>query len=354
MIWLRKFFLLAIKHPTQWLVKTKCIPTNISKELGIDVNKPIIYLLRTESATDQVALSIATKQFDMPKPMQRVEIDGLTQQNCVFLEHPQTLVKKVNKTTDVLNTFANLFQKHRENPELDLQIVPVSIFWGRDPGKSKPGWTDLIADRASPSWLRKFFIVLFLGRDNFVVFSKAVSSRAMFDTHGTDDQLAQKLIRVARTHFHRRRQAFAGPRMIEKQQTFNGVLGSEAVKRAIVEEAKNKNLSQEAAKQQARKYIEEIAADYREGLIRLADRLLTKVWNKIYSGIKVSHADKVRELAENGHEIVYVPCHRSHMDYLLLTYAIYHEGLVTPHIAAGINLNFWPCLLYTSPSPRDS
>jgi glycerol-3-phosphate O-acyltransferase len=30
------------------------------------------------------------------------------------------------------------------------------------------------------------------------------------------------------------------------------------------------------------------------------------------------------------------------MDYLLLTYVIYHEGLVTPHIAAGINLNFWP------------
>jgi glycerol-3-phosphate O-acyltransferase len=30
------------------------------------------------------------------------------------------------------------------------------------------------------------------------------------------------------------------------------------------------------------------------------------------------------------------------MDYLLLTYVIYHQGLVTPHIAAGINLNFWP------------
>jgi glycerol-3-phosphate O-acyltransferase len=30
------------------------------------------------------------------------------------------------------------------------------------------------------------------------------------------------------------------------------------------------------------------------------------------------------------------------MDYLLLTYVIYHQGLVTPHIAAGINLNFRP------------
>ena len=43
-------------------------------------------------------------------------------------------------------------------------------------------------------------------------------------------------------------------------------------------------------------------------------------------------------LALEGHEIVYVPCHRSHIDYLLLSYVLYHQGLVPPHIAAGIQL----------------
>src|SRR5690606_1626426 len=33
------------------------------------------------------------------------------------------------------------------------------------------------------------------------------------------------------------------------------------------------------------------------------------------------------------------PCHRSHMDYLLLSYLLYERGIVPPHIAAGINLN---------------
>ena len=47
-------------------------------------------------------------------------------------------------------------------------------------------------------------------------------------------------------------------------------------------------------------------------------------------------------MALEGHEIVYIPCHRSHIDYLLLSYVLYHQGLVPPHIAAGINLNFWP------------
>jgi glycerol-3-phosphate O-acyltransferase len=40
------------------------------------------------------------------------------------------------------------------------------------------------------------------------------------------------------------------------------------------------------------------------------------------------------------HEIVYVPCHRSHFDYLLLSYIVYQEGLFLPHVAAGVNLNF--------------
>ncbi len=231
---------------------------------------------------------------------------------------------------------------HRENSELDIQIVPVSILWGRAPNKNTSGWSDVIANQMSPSWLRKFFIVLFLGRDNFVCYSKAVSSRKMVELKGSDEDIAHKLIRVAGTHFYRRHQTLTGPNILERHQLHNSVLGAKSIRKAIVEEARSKKLSHQQAKQQAKKYINEIAADYRPGLIRLAEKLLTKIWNKIYNGIEVRHADKVRALAQNGHEIIYVPCHRSHMDYLLLTYVIYHEGLVTPHIAAGINLNFPP------------
>ena len=34
-----------------------------------------------------------------------------------------------------------------------------------------------------------------------------------------------------------------------------------------------------------------------------------------------------------------MPCHRSHIDYLLVSYFVYHNGFVPPHIAAGVNLN---------------
>jgi glycerol-3-phosphate O-acyltransferase len=342
MFWLHKLLLAMVTIPVKWLVKVNSIPSDLEAELGIDKNRPIVYLLRTRSVTDQLALKISTLALGLPKPTLSMTVGDHRLPSCLFLQKPPSVLNRKTKDTLIQDDAAKLFSLHRENPDLDIQIVPVSILWGRAPDKNTSGWSDVIANQMSPSWLRKFFIVLFLGRDNFVCYSKAVSSRKMIELKGSDEDIAHKLIRVAGTHFYRRHQTLTGPNILERQQLYNSVLGAKSVRKAIVEEARDKKLSHQQAKQQAKKYVNEIAADYRPGLIRLAEKILTKIWNKIYNGIEVRHADKVRALAQNGHEIIYVPCHRSHMDYLLLTYVIYHEGLVTPHIAAGINLNFRP------------
>jgi glycerol-3-phosphate O-acyltransferase len=285
---------------------------------------------------------MSTVELGLPKPTLNITIADQSHPSSLFLQQPRSVFNHKTKRTSIQEDAAKLFNLHRENPDLDIQIVPVSILWGRAPDKNTSGWSDVIANQMSPSWLRKFFIVLFLGRDNFVCYSKAVSSRKMMELKGSDEDIAHKLIRVAGTHFYRRHQNLTGPNILERHQLYNSVLGAKSVRKAIVEEARSKKSSHQQAKQEAKKYVDEIAADYRPGLIRLGERILTRIWNKIYNGIEVRHADKVRALAQNGHEIIYVPCHRSHMDYLLLTYVIYHQGLVTPHIAAGINLNFRP------------
>jgi glycerol-3-phosphate O-acyltransferase len=123
---------------------------------------------------------------------------------------------------------------------------------------------------------------------------------------------------------------------------FNALLGSESLKKAIADEARRKNISLADAREEALKLLEEIAADYRESTLRVGERLLSWLWKKLYTGIKINNAELIRDLAQRGHEVVYLPCHRSHMDYLLLSYVIYQQGLAAPHIAAGINLNFWP------------
>ena len=82
----------------------------------------------------------------------------------------------------------------------------------------------------------------------------------------------------------------------------------------------------------------EIAADYSHPMVRSLSFMLTPVWNRIYRGVLVHHLEKFKQAAP-GFEVVYVPTHRSHMDYLLLSYLLYTHGVVPPHIFAGINLN---------------
>lgn len=62
----------------------------------------------------------------------------------------------------------------------------------------------------------------------------------------------------------------------------------------------------------------------------------------LYRQVNISGTETVRSLIKQGHEIIYIPCHRSHMDYLLLCSVFYNEGLMPPHVASGINLNFFP------------
>jgi glycerol-3-phosphate O-acyltransferase len=68
------------------------------------------------------------------------------------------------------------------------------------------------------------------------------------------------------------------------------------------------------------------------------ERLLRWLWNQIYDGVELNHIGQLHDVASSK-EVVYVPCHRSHLDYLLLAYVVYEEGLHVPHVAAGLNLN---------------
>jgi len=132
-----------------------------------------------------------------------------------------------------------------------------------------------------------------------------------------------------------------GPLISNRRQVITNIVVSDNVRRVIAREAQKKNISLTKATKRAEKYAKEIASAYSYKTMRILESSLTPFWNKIYDGVEVRNSERVRELAAS-HEIIYLPCHRSHIDYLLLSYTLYHEGLVPPHIAAGINLNFWP------------
>lgn len=43
--------------------------------------------------------------------------------------------------------------------------------------------------------------------------------------------------------------------------------------------------------------------------------------------------------SQRGLPMIYLPLHRSHLDYVLMTFIFWHYKIKTPYVAAGINLN---------------
>ena len=110
------------------------------------------------------------------------------------------------------------------------------------------------------------------------------------------------------------------------------------MRQAVRDEVRTKEVKRREALQTARGYAYEVAANYSHSFVVFMSGLLGRLWNRLYDGVEVANFSSLQGVDE-GSEIVYVPCHRSHMDYLLLSYVVYHKGFAVPHIAAGINLN---------------
>ncbi|AFU19314.1 glycerol-3-phosphate 1-O-acyltransferase PlsB [Actinobacillus suis] len=333
---LLNFYRKVLNVPLSLLVKSRSIPTDPVNELSLNLSQPIIYVLPYTSQTDLLILQKNCQVLNLPDPLQTNEINGQSLPRYVFLDEGRRFFKSKGAKSETESLFYRYLDLHRTDESLDVQLVPVSVLWGRSPGKEKAPSLRFM------STFQRIIAMIWFGRDNFVRFSQALSLRYMVTEHGAEEGLAQKLARVAKMHFAKQRYSAMGPRLPDRQAMFNKLIQLPAIVQAIEDEAKSKKISKEKAQQEAEKILDEIAADVSHETLRMADRVLSWLWNKLYQGISVQNADRVRKLALEGHEIVYVPCHRSHMDYLLLSYILYHQGLVPPHIAAGINLNFWP------------
>ncbi len=312
-------------------------------------DRPICYVLEDYGLSNALILDRACRDAGMPSPLAPLPGDplgrkrayvALSRRNAgapalgVLASAPEPGSTKTHS-----GSLARLLQAHRAHPELDVQLVPVSIFVGRSPDKAS-GWFSVLF---SENWaivgrFRRLLAILLNGRDTIVRFAAPVSIRDSIAEDLPPERTVRKLSRVLRTHFHRIREAVIGPDLSTRRLLVDQVLAAEPVREAIANQARRDNIKPEDAWKKAHAYAWEIAADYSNPVVRSASFLLSHVWNRIFAGMLVHHLDKFKEAAP-GHEVVYVPCHRSHMDYLVLSYLLYERGIVPPHIAAGINLN---------------
>jgi glycerol-3-phosphate O-acyltransferase len=337
-------FILALLRPLLRLaVRHRSLPEDPDL-LGIDRSRPVSYALHIRQLSAVLVLDDVARRLGLPLPSAPLDVGAAPEPSSFFFltrsGQPSPLRRNPYEYSKRLE---RLIAAVEADPALDVQVVPVSIFWGRAPDKQDSVLKALFADSwVAPGFLRQALRLLIHGRQTQLSFGAPISLRAVLrECAGEPVERRSPLRRVGRllrTEFRRERELAVGPNLSHRQTLINVIVDAPAVRCAIDEEAGRRRIKSEQAELAARRIAYEIASDYSYPFIRAYDVALGALWNRMYSGVEVHRFEDIAQ-AGAGAEIVYVPCHRSHFDYLLLSYVIYHRGLLPPHIAAGGNLN---------------
>lgn len=321
------------------------------------------YVLQDYSRSNSILIDLQTQEHNLPPALVGVQDSAHNiKENAaiIFLKHPSA------KDSQLSPRLSRLVSAVLQYPELKVRLVPVSILWGRAPEKEDSLFKLLTADNwEDPSITKQLFNIGVMGRDTFVQFHPPQDLRALIHeqlhTTPVEDDHAQpvsdempaytlttgvdgnrELVRMLQqqlaTYLDKQRASMLGPDLSDRRNLVDKLVYSPAIKHAIEAEAKATGTSVREARSVAKGYANEMVNDYSHSIIRGFYKFLTWLWTQLYDGVEVHHFERVRELAAD-YELVYVPCHRSHVDYLLLSYVIYKRGLSIPYVAAGDNLD---------------
>uniref|UniRef100_A0A8C1WIH9 Glycerol-3-phosphate acyltransferase 1, mitochondrial n=1 Tax=Cyprinus carpio TaxID=7962 RepID=A0A8C1WIH9_CYPCA len=95
-------------------------------------------------------------------------------------------------------------------------------------------------------------------------------------------------------------------------------------------------------RRKTRGFLQEMVANISPAFIRITGWVLLKLFNGFFWSIQIhkGQLEMVKKAAsENNVPLVFLPVHKSHIDYLLITFILFCHNIKAPHIAAGNNLN---------------
>ena len=317
-------------------VKSKLIPADLTA-LGIDNSKPIIYVLDTDSLISRVVLKTECHKQNLgyknlPEKWPKLTTIMANKRLKGFWKRSANYDTFQGNLKQILNFL-------KDNTKAEIQLVPVSIFLGMAPNKDSGLFKNLFSEGWSIGGrIKKFFRVLIHGKNTIVQMSQPILLNQELDAKTSVDDLAKKLSRVLQFHFRRVKTSVVGPDLSHRRTVAKNILKHPSVVKEIENYARRKKITPKQSQKQARKIIKEIASDYSYSIVSIFAKLLTKFWTKVYNGVVFNHFEEFRAKSQK-YEVIYTPCHRSHIDYLIMSYALHDRGIVPPHIAAGINLN---------------
>ncbi len=346
---------LFLLWPLRLIAKISIQPNDLNKRkfLQQTEGKDVIFILPRMSLTDIFILNTALRKLGLPKIKVQAVAHRRRQYSLLAIK-PQLPFTPISvETSEIFDTtMESILRSDPRIAKKKLLLQPVSIFWGRVPERVGRNaiLKLLFPDDGHANPIQKIWIVLLHFRNIHVHFSTPIDPSKELATDEstvqkpvTSETLTPELLRARRVRrtlqieLNRERNLALGPELYDFNSMVTDILSNPETKKLVAGSSKNtKSVESEIIR-----YLAEITSRFNYLTAIAFERILDFVWTRIFQGIRIRNFENIAQIAKQG-SVIWMPCHRSHLDYMVLSYVLKKRGIGLPHIAAGINLNFWP------------
>ncbi len=339
----RKSIFQWLFYHTRYRSKHMAVPTT-AFDYTVFLYQPVSRIFRMLLAR----LDYFCRHFGFPDPYRSGYYQQMLSQGETFflsLVEPGGFYRRfVKEKTDPI-AFLLDFQAATERP---VYLVPHLMIFEKDPERTSPSlWKHVFGHEKALGFVRRFSTLVKKPGRTFVELSTPVDLKTFMQHPDVRERSrtyqALLLRRNLLLQINRHRQSILGPILKHRLEIKDAVLTGTEIQTFIREQAAREDQPVTRLHKKADAYFEEIAADYRIGIIKIFEKVLTWIINTMFDGFIVDQKglDHLKTMSLRG-PLVLLPCHKSHIDYLMLSYVMYHNNMPCPHIVAGKNLSFWP------------
>ena len=236
----------------------------------------------------------------------------------------------------------------QKSTDRSVYVVPQLMFFSKKSHRASPTVIDILfGPEDKPGNIRRLFALFKNPGNVFFELSEPVNLKTYLQDDSIQNQpLVYQSLMLRRNllvQLNRHRQTITGPVRKTRQELKESILTSSRFQQFMDTYSKNRELPIQDVRKKADAYIEEIAAGYNPAFIKIYSAIVGWIIRTIFDGVTINNnaLNKIKRLSLKG-PLILIPCHKSHIDYLILSYLLYHNNMPVPLVAAGKNLSFWP------------
>ncbi len=226
----------------------------------------------------------------------------------------------------------------------EVSLVPVAVLRGRGMRRKESRLATLVYSvQEMPGEIRRLGSLLWNRRETSLSIGGEVPVREITRQYHREgeERIVRRLTRALQIFLYREERVVWGPQLLPKRQVRQRALQDDEVRAVIRALAASRGQPESQLWRQAERYFDEMAANFHGIYFSFLEFVFNRIWPRLFQGFEYSGLDRVLECMKRQ-PVVLVPCHRSHFDYVILSYIFHLNYMSPPHIAAGINLSFWP------------